>query len=154
MAQTTDAISFVAATVEYNTTGTTWTAMSGFSASVAMSGGDRNTGEAYTFDGDTPIVRAGKRTPIDVMVRYVYTEGASDPFEILRAQYETAGGAQCNIRWSPIGTSGDFLYTSDTATNGSHLVTFPYPGGEAEPGDPVLLEFVVRTQDITKATVA
>lgn len=154
MAQTTGAKSFVAATVEYNTTGTTWTGMSGFLAAVAVSGGSRNFGEAYTADGDTPIVKAGKRTPVEVTVRYIYTEGASDPFEILRAQYETAGGGLCNIRYSVGGTSGDFLFTTDTGLGATILTDFGYPQGEVETGEPIPCEFVVVTQDLTKGTVA
>ena len=153
MTQTTDAKSFVAATVEYNTTGTTWTAFSGFGASVEVSGGDRNVGEGYTFDGDTPILRAGKRTPVDVTIRFVYTEGASDPYELFLTEYETAGGGMCNIRYSVGGTSGDYLFTSNTAADGTHLMTMPYPGGEAEPGDPVYIEAVWRTTHLTQGTV-
>jgi len=154
MTQTTGAKSFCAAIVEYNTSGTTWTVMQGFLAAVAVSGGDRNTGEAYTTDGDTPIVRAGKRTPLEVTVRYVYTEGATDPFEILRTQYETDCGGQANIRWSVGGTSTDFLFTVETTDLASHLVAFGYPQGEAEAGEPIVNEFMVRTQKIIKGVVA
>lgn len=154
MAQTTGAKSFVAATVEYNTSGTTFTAMSGVAAAVAVSGGDRATGEAYTMDGDTPIVRAGKRSPLEVTVRYVYSEAAAEAFTILLAQYETSGGGQCNIRWSPGGTSSDYLFTTDTASKATHLATFTYPGGETETGDPAMVEFMVRTQKIVQGTVA
>ncbi len=154
MTQIATAKSFCAATVEYNTTGTTWTVMSGSLAAVAVSGGDRNTGEAYTTDGDTPILRAGKRTPLEVTVRYIYSEGASDPFEILRAQYETDCGGQANIRWSVGGTASDFLFTVDTTDQASHLVMFGYPQGEAEKGDVIVNEFMMRTQMIVKGVVA
>jgi len=154
MAQTTGAKAFVIAKVEYNTTGTTWTAFRDFMSAVAVSGGERNYGEAYTSDGDTPIVRAGKRTPVEVVVRYVYTEGTSDPFDIFRAQYETAAGGQANIRWSPGGTTGDFLFTSDTGSDQTILTGFGYPQGEVEPGDPIMCEVTFVTADVTKGTIS
>jgi hypothetical protein len=153
MAQTTSALSFVAAYVETNTTGTVWVAVGGFAASVAVSGGDRQVGESFTFDGDTPIITAGKRGSIDVTVRYLYTEGATDPFLDVLDSYDDAGGGLCNVRWAPRGNSAGY-YQFTTDTDNTELVSFGYPQGEAGPGDSVMCEFTVKTGSLTAGTIA
>ncbi len=148
MAQTTNAISFAGAKVEVSTDGTTWTDISGFATAVELGGGERQTGTAFTFDGDTAIIRGGKREPLEVTVRVVYTEGASDPAETVRAAYEN--GTDLYIRWSPKGgASGDALFTTDAAV----VTTPPYPAGEAGSGDPVVIEFTALTPKVTRSTI-
>lgn len=148
MAQTQNAITFANCKVEISTDGSTWTDISGFATSVSLSGGDRQTGTAFTFDGDTAIVKGGKREPLEVEVNIVYTEGVSDPFETVRAAYEA--GSALYVRWSPKGgASGDFLFTSDAG-----IVTNPiYPTGEAGSGDPAAVSFTLLTPKVTKSTV-
>ena len=149
MAQTTDAISFKNVKVEVSTDGTTWTDISGFANSVEIGGGDRQTGEVYTFDGDTAIITTGKREPLEITVKAVYTEGANDPFEVVRAAYE--GGTSLYVRWSPKGgTTGDFQFESDAG----YVTNAIYPQGEAGSGDPVVVEFTVKTPKVTKGVVA
>lgn len=140
---------FVNAEIEFSTDGSTWQDYSGFANSVEVSGGDRNSGEVFTAEGDTPIIGAGKRTPIEVKVKVVYTEGTSDPFEDLRAQYETAGGGDVYLRFTPRGaTVGNFTFT----TGKGILTGFSYPAGPVEPGDPITLEFTLKVPSITKST--
>lgn len=146
MAQTTGAMSFRNAKIEISTNGTTWTDISGFANEISLSGGDRQLGEAFTFDGDTPIIVVGKRSTLDVTVKALYTEGSNDPFEIVRAAYE--GGTNLYVRWSPKGGStGAFIYTSDAG----YVQNAPYPVGSASSADAVLLEFTVKTPRITKS---
>jgi hypothetical protein len=152
MAQTTSGLSWVAAKVEMSTNGTTWTDMSGWETAVAVSGGERMTGETYTTDGDTPIITAGKRGPVDLTVRYVYTEVATDPFKVALDAYETAGGGAFYVRYSPKGGAvGDYQYTVDTLNN--VLVQPGYPMGEAGSADAILGEIVLKTAKLTRATV-
>jgi len=149
MAQTTGGISFKSNKIEISTNGTTWADISGFANSVSVDGGDRQTGEAYTYDGDTAIIAIGKREPVEVTVRVVYTEGTGDPFETVRAAYE--GGTNLYVRWSPKGgTAGNFQF----ATGAGYVTAFGYPVGEAGSGDPVLVEFTVMAASITKSAVA
>ncbi len=149
MAQTEDGMSFADCKVETSTDGSDWTDISGFAASVAVSGGDRQSGETYTFDGDTPIIGGGKREPLEVTVRVVYTEGASDPFEIVRPVYEAK--SDFYVRWSPKGgASSEFMFTSDAGI----ITNAPYPGGESGSGNLVMFEFTLKTPKVAKDAVA
>ncbi len=149
MTQTTDGITLKDCKVEISTDGSSYTDISGFANQVTLGGGARMSGEAYTFDGDTAIIGTGKREPIEVTVRCVYTEGTGDPFETVRAVYEA--GSALYVRWSPKGgDSGEAQYTTDEGV----VTAFGYPAGEAASGDPVVFEFTVKTAKITKSTVA
>lgn len=146
MSQTTDGMSFIEAEVFVSADGVTWTDAGGFAASVAVAGGDRATGEQATYDGDTPIVKAGKRASVDLTCRYVYTEEVADPFEIVRAQYETEKGP-LYVQYSP---KDGFWYKTGLGI----ITSFLYPGGEAESGDVVMGEFVVKCAAMTKAAAS
>ena len=149
MAQTTNAMSFKSNKIEISTNGTAYTDISGFANSVDVGGGDRQAGEAYTYDGDTAIIAIGKREPVEVTVKVVYTEGTGDPFETVRAAYED--GSALYLRWSPKGGStGAFQFT----TSAGYVTTLGYPVGEAGSGDPVLIEFTLKCASITKSVVA
>jgi hypothetical protein len=148
MAQTTDGMSAAAQKVETSTNGTTFTDISGFAASVEVDGGERKVGKGFTFDGDTPLLVKGKRESIAVKVKAVYTEGASDPFEVVRPIYEA--GSDFWVRWSPAGgATGDFTYTAKGI-----VTSAPYPMGEAESEDPIFFEFEMECSSITKAAAA
>jgi hypothetical protein len=148
MAQTTGQTSFRANKVEVSVNGSSWTDISGFSNSVIPDGGNRKIGEDYTFDGDTALLTPGKREPMDLKVRIIYTEGAADPQEVVRAAYEAA--SPLYIRWSPKGgNSGNFRYTASSGI----VATPPYPGGEASSEKPVITEFTVKSATVTKDVV-
>lgn len=150
--QTTEGLSFFAATVDVAASTDSWTELCGYGVSVAVTGGDRNAGDINTFCGDTPIVKSGKRTPIDVVVRYVYTEetaASGGAFKTVLARYETAGGP-IYLRYSPRGRTSDYFeYTTGLAI----VTTFKYPQGEAAPGDIVDGEFTVQTGVLTQAVI-
>lgn len=148
MAQTTVGTSFKDAKIETSTNGTTWTDISGFATSVDLDGGDRQTSEAYTFDGDTAIITKGKREPIEVTVSIVYSEGVSDPQASVVSAYEA--GTDLYVRWTPKGaTTGNKNYTGKGT-----VTTNPYPKGEADGGDTLLTEFTLITPAITVGTAA
>ena len=93
MAQTTGAVVFTGALIEYTIDGgTTYTDISGFGKVVTVEGGERNRGEYFTADGDTPILKAGKRTKQTVTVDAVYTVTLTDPYKVIRDIHITAGG--------------------------------------------------------------
>ena len=149
MAQTTGAISFGDCKVETSPDNSDWTDISGFSSTVTLDGGERATGIKFTFDGDTAILRAGKRGTLTVTINLAYTEGASDPVEVVRAIYEA--GSDFYVRWSPKGgDEAEFLYTSDAGIVKNPL----YPGGDAESPDPVMIPLVLETPKVTKSAVA
>lgn len=149
MAQTTAAISFADCKVEGSPDGSNWTDFSGFASSVAIDGGERTTGIKYTFDGDICILRSAKRGPLTMTVSVAYTEGAAGPTEVIRAIYEA--GSAYYLRFSPKGgDQAEFLYTSAAGVVKNPL----YPGGEAESGDPVMVDIILETPSITKSAVA
>ena len=148
MAQTTHGLSFIKALVFVSADGSTWTDASGHGASVAVSGGERATGEQHTMDGDTPIVKSGKRGSVDVTVRYVYTEETDEPFEVVRAQYEIVEGP-LHVQYAPAGAAGFWFKTGEGICR-----TIDYPQGEAGPGDVLLSGFVVKCASLTKAAAS
>lgn len=149
MAQITGATSFKDAKVEISANGSSWTDVSGASNQITIGGGDRAIAETPTFDGDTMILTGGKRAALDVALNAVYTEGASDTFELARAAYEA--GTSFYVRWSPKGgQTGEFQYTSDAGIIG----TFNWPGGEASSANPVMAGFTLKTPKVTKSAVA
>ena len=149
MAQTTGGISFKDVKAETSPDNSNWTDISGFASSVTVDGGERATGVKYTFDGDTAILRSAKRGPLTVTMNIAYTEGASDPTEVIRAIYEA--GSDYYLRWSPKGgDSSEFLYTTDAGIIKQPL----YPGGEAESPEPVMVNIVLETPKVTKSAVA
>lgn len=143
MSQTTDGTTFRAAQVFVSADNSNWTDVSGHGASVAVSGGERTVGSQATFSGDTPIVSGGKRNATQVTVRYVYTETAAEPFEILRAIHEDPPGTiylQYQVK-----TSGVWYKT------GSGILENPgYPAGEAGSAETVMSEFVMSCAALTK----
>ena len=148
MAQTTASLSWVAARVFVSPDGSTWTDVSGHGASVAVSGGERAVGSQNTMDGDTPIIKGGKRGPVQLTVRYVYTEEAADPFEILRTQHD-AGAGVLYAQYTPVEPGGFWFKT------GAGVLKKPgYPGGDAGSGDIVMSEFVMTCAALTKAAAS
>lgn len=149
MAQTTGGISFVNCKVEFSTNGTTWTDVSGFASTVDVGGGVRATGEAYTFDGLNAIVRRGKAESYEITIESIYTEGAGEAYAMTKTAFES--GSDLYVRWSPKGgTSGNKQYTSSVG-----IVTDPpWPKGDADSGDPVLVTTKIKCTSITESTVA
>jgi hypothetical protein len=148
MAQTTAAMSWKDCKIEFSTDGSTYTDASGYANSVAVSGGERVTGAAYTTTGDTPIIKAGKRGPVTVTANVVYTETSSEFYDTANDAYEAASAFY--LRWSPGGGStGDLQY----ATSSGFVKSPVYPSGSADSGDPMMIDVVVEVASITEATV-
>jgi hypothetical protein len=151
MTQTTNSIWGGAAKVEISVNGTAWTDISGHGIKVSPSGGDRQTGQAYTFDGERPIVKVGKMNTRETRVDIVYTEETADAYEVARAQFEAAGGGVMYARWSPAGGSvGDFRFTTDAG----FVKDFWYPEVDSEATGPMRAFFVIQHATITKSVVA
>lgn len=150
MAQTTGAVSCTDAKVEFSTNGSSWTDVSGSANSVDPGTQTRQNGETYTFQGDTAILTAGKREPLDVTVRAVYTETAGEAYATLRAAFEATGSVGY-IRYSPRGgATGQDVYTSPAGI----ITDCSYPMADATDADPKLMEFTVRVAYLTKSVAA
>lgn len=129
-----------------------FTDISGHSNQVNPADATRQSGEAYTFDGDTAIVTAGKREPFEIEVRAVYTEELLDAWEVVKDLFETAcaEGKLC-LRWSPKGGSGgDSQYTTPL----SPIISFQYPTAQADDATPILFSFKIKVPYVTKSVVA
>lgn len=148
MAQTTGAMSPQNMYVGFSANGSSWTDASGYANAVAVSGGERQTGEAFTFDGNTPIVKYGKLGYLTITVTGVYTETAAHIATVAKTAYEA--GSAFYVRWSPGGgDAGDLGYTTSAGT----VINPPYPGGAADTPDPILLEIVVNVASVTVAAI-
>jgi hypothetical protein len=147
MAQATG-ISPKAQYVAFSTDNSSWTDVSGYSNNVEPDGGDRKSGEFYTFDTDTAGLTRGKREPIDLKVSIVYTEGVSDAWAIANTAYE--GNSALYVRWAPQGnTTGNKRFT----TSAGIVTSMIYPKGEAESADAILCEMTLKVASVTAATI-
>jgi len=141
-------MSFAAAYIGMSTDGSAWVEISGYAGMVSVDGGERITGAAYTADGDTAIIKAGKRAPLTVTARVVYTEISNEGYDEANDAYEA--GSAFYLRWSPGGgASGDLGYTTS-----SGIIKQPvYPAGDVESGDPITVELVVECASVTESSI-
>lgn len=134
--------------VAISTNGSIWTDISGYSSNVEPDGGERKSGEWYSFDTDYAGLTRGKREPIDLKVSILYTEGASDAWTVAKDAYE--GNTALYLRWAPQGNTGG----NKQFTTGAGIVTsMAYPAIEAESPDPIMVEFTIKVAVVTPATI-
>ena len=147
MAQTIAARSMRNVKLEY-LTGSTWNDISGVTNAVNVSGGDRITGEAFTADGDRPIVLFGKLNPIDVEGKIVFSDNSTEAWSVLEPLY--TAGTNLRLRWTLGGNVvGNYRFATDT----TNITAFGYPGGEVSDGAPILIDLSVKTGQITWAAI-
>jgi len=140
-------MSFVAAVVFCSPDGTTWTDVSGHGASVAQAGGERATGEQNTFDGVLPIVKGGDRASTDITVRFVYTETATEPFDVAQTAHESVTG-EFWVQYRALAGGNWFK------TGAGIIKNLVYPQGEAGSGEVVMSEFAVKCAGLTDAAAS
>lgn len=154
MTQTTEAMSGAANYIAISTdAGVTWSDISGYSGYVDVTPQTRDMGAYKTFDGETPVITAGKLNPMDVTVRVLYTEDLSAPYSAFLAAHHTAGGgAVVQVRWAPKGnTAGNFQFTTDY---GSKIMSLSSaPTADIQNGNPILVEAKIHCGSIDKATI-
>ncbi len=115
MAQTSGAMNFRKAKVEFGATTATLVDISSELCAVAQGGGERGGSADHTADGDFPAIAAGKVAPRTITVRHLYTEeGTSEAFDIAQDIWHTAGAA-CFLRYTPSGGTGS-EYTHKTVS--------------------------------------
>ena len=150
MAQTQDAISSKNWLVQISDdAGSTWIDISGQATVTEPGSGARMTGTAYTFDGDTAILKSGKREPIELTLTIVYVETTDEAYDKIENAYEN--DSDLLVRWSPKGgATGDKGYKTDAP---SIVTAVPYPAGEAETPDPILVEATLMTPSVTVSTI-
>lgn len=164
MAQTENAIPRSDFQVEVSLDGTDWTDISGEATNVARSDGDVLIGEQHTADGFSPVVTpANKKGAETVTVSIVYTEEATEAFDIVHDAYRNGnndedGKRVLYLRWAPQGGIGSvagnkmFTCANDAGTPiPVGIVNCTLPELDAGSGDPALAEFSVRTPNILES---
>jgi hypothetical protein len=150
MPQTTAALAMVNAKIEFSVNGSSWTDISGSANSIEPAEQSGASGEAFTFQGETGVVTAGKTEPVELVVKVLYTETTGESHKVVRAQWQTSGRAGY-LRWSPRGgTTGQAQFTTAAGV----LTGFTWPGGSADDGKPVMTGFKLKVPSITESTVA
>ena len=144
-AQTTGAISWELNQLEISTDGpSTWTDVSGSTNQVDNTGGDVSTAVAYTHTQMSPLVGYGPAALREVHITGLYTDSATEAFELLRAAYKNR--TDIWVRYTPKGvTTGNKRYVTDTR---GRITKFKEPSGSA--GD---AKFVTLDATWTGATM-
>ena len=150
MAQTTNAISFKDAYIGFSTSGTTWVDASGETNTVSLSGGARNFGAAHTADGDTPILKGGKRNEETISINSIYTEDATGIVERATAAYEA-----CTAFYIKIAPAGNSSGNEKFYNSSAGIVLNPtYPlNADASGGEPIAISVDVVVPFMVQATM-
>lgn len=149
MSQTTNGKSAKNNVVEYSTNGSSWNDCSGFANVVKWDGGERETGNTSTFDGDTKVHTRGKRNEMKVNLSALYTEGSTDVARVAHSAWKN--GTDFYLRWAPLGsTAGNIRYTTTAATvkNPCHPTEV-----DANSGDALAVEIEIECADIADAAI-
>jgi hypothetical protein len=148
---TNDAVSFKDAMVEVDlTAGGTFVPIDSWATEVSVSGEDVPTAEAYPFAG-SPIVFAGNKSPVEVTITVIYTEGSLDPFKNIRDRFEAADGPIIEVRFVPAGSaSGNYRFT----TSGGKLIACPPPQGAGDAASAQVFTFVVRADSLGRDAIS
>jgi hypothetical protein len=143
-------MNFSAPYIGFSANGSAWTNVSGSSGGVVVEGGEVQIGEAYTADGNYPLTKVGKMANVSLRIRIVYSEVTGEAYAMAKTAYEGLPTANLYVRWSPGGGgSGDFGYTSAAG----YVTLPPYPGGNADDPNPIVVEVNVATSTITQSTI-
>lgn len=149
MAQTTLGKSARNLKVEYSLNGSAWTDCSGVSNSVKWDGGERETGNTATFDGDVPVHTRGKRTESTAVLSALYTEGGSELARVAHNAFRN--GDDFYLRWAPLGaTTGNIRYTTTAGTIKKPVVPTE---AKADSGDALAIEIELECADIVDAAI-
>ena len=145
-----EAISFKDCMVEVDlTAGGTFVPIDSWATEVSVSGEDVATSEAYPFAGSA-IVFAGNKSPVEVQITSVYTEGSDDPFQNIRDRFEAADGPTIEVRFVPAGSaSGNFRFT----TSGGKLTACPPPQGAGDASSAQTFTFVVKADSLGRDAI-
>ena len=128
-----------------------------YASTIEPGGQERASGEAYVFGKDVAILTTGKRGLIDLTMSMIYTEDASDFFEICRLAFE-ANSDVC-FAYSPKGGSYTNATPADETTDvnsadrwyyidAARVLSYTPPNGDASSGNPLMASVTVRTNQI------
>jgi hypothetical protein len=147
-----DAVSFKDCLVEVDLTpgSSSYADIDSWATEVSVSGEDVPTTEVYPFEGSA-IVFAGNKSPVEVQVTAVYTEGSTDPFKNIRDYFEANDGPDFDVRFAPAGSSdGNYMFT----TSGGKLIACPPPQGAGDAASAQVFTFVVRADSLARTAMS
>ena len=139
--------------VEWTTSGSTFYDISGYSTTIAESGGDRKTAEAYTFGDDTAVIGQGKRAPRKVDVSILYVEDTTS-YQTLFGVETQATNANFGVRLTPRGKetgAGTITQYTSQITYGV-LTALELPTGTPDDGKPMVCKFTLMAPTFTTST--
>jgi hypothetical protein len=123
----------------------TYVAISTWSASVDVAGGETPIAEQPRLSGST-IVGTGRRGARTVTVTCLYTEEATGPFNNIYDAYD-AGNLDCDIKYTkPGATTGD----NEFETVEGKLTSCSLPLPNASEANPATFTFTLSTQQIDR----
>ena len=145
-----DAISFKDCLVEVDLTDSgSWANIASWATEVQVSGEDVPTTETYPFSGSA-IVFAGSKSPVELRVTIVYTEGSTDPFDNIRDRFEANDGPAMEVRFAPAGSAtGNKRFT----TAGGKLTACPPPQGSGDASSATVCTFVIRADSLSSDAI-
>lgn len=151
MTQITGQLSMACGKIEVSTDGITWHDISGASQSITGVTQTRMSGEAYTQDGDTAVITAGKRAPMTPTVTVIYTESNTEAWKRAFDEFTAACGDPLYHRWSPGGGDiGDWRFYTPAPV----ITSFDYPTLDAADGSPIKCTYQFKTPYVTKEAIS
>ncbi len=147
--QTTGAMTGVNCPIEFSIDGTDWDNIAGSTTAIEPSEQTRMTGVAYTLDGDYAIITGGKKEPVEVEVKILYTTVSTEAYALVQAAWEA--NSPVYLRWSPQGGDvGDKRFKGSAGV----LSAFLPPPAIADDANPVPAGFKVMFPRIVEETVS
>jgi hypothetical protein len=143
MAQTTGAMNGSAAAVWLKVGVGAYVDYSGQSQSVDSSDIAIMTSRVYTFDGDFPIILAGKEEGSEVTINFLYTEVAAELWKTAYAAFKAKSAVQA--KWEPKGTTGDQFETAA----GGIIKNITTPEISADSADALIASITIEVPTIT-----
>ena len=140
MAQTTYSVPMGCGYVAYSIDCVTYVDIGGYANTVVVPEQTHVVGEAYTFDGNSAIVKGGNRQPLAVTVSIMYTEDDAGPFDQLEPIHAAQDcGDEICVRWMPRGNVAGYQEYTITGP----ITGFQYPNMDAAQGGPIVCTFTV-----------
>ena len=147
MPQTTNAQPIACARIDISSLSdcSVWVNVSGSINSVQNTTQTKPAADEYTFDGGFAITEVGKAQPVDLTVRMVFTNQATEAYRLARTAFMDANcdGKLC-LRWIPGGNVGD----DGVQTNYVPVTAFDWPAIDANAAGPVMATFVLHAPEI------
>lgn len=105
-----------------------WTDISGSVATWSTSGGGHRMGDTNTFGDHIPVSGIGKREAVDLTLSLIYTETASEAYDLLYGYFESQDPVW--VRITPDSATANYRFKGRF-----HVARIPPPDGDANAGD-------------------